>query len=134
MNRWIVAGVLLAVLVGLILMDEFGSEPVIVAPAGPTDVAAVEGAVTEPSVVDQEAKNAAEEVERVRRQADEACQGLVPGIEGLIGVERMDVIGSALYEKAGLTPEQVAALCRSLEGQPPEVVVAKLTEAAGLQP
>lgn len=132
MTRWIVAGLLLLVLVGLIVMDEVGftpAQPVVRAGAEPTGQEPAVGAVAA-EVVDAEAD--AKDV--VREPATEACAAVTAVLEAELGAEKLVVVGDALFEGKKMTADEVANLCRSLEGKPADVVVARVLEVSGTAP
>lgn len=128
MTRWIVAGVVVAVLIGLIVMDEMAFEATGPELAQTPDAANPEVPPPPPEPIDP----VAEAAEAARREAEPACTAVVAVLEAELGPDKRNDVGDALYRDKGLTPEQVAALCTSLQGKPAEEVVAKMLEASGI--
>jgi hypothetical protein len=139
MMRWMVAGLLLVVLVGLIMMDEMKpaeptvAPPDVFTPAG--EVAVVPAAV--PASDDPYdltgGENTLEHAEHVARDAAKsACDPVVAVLAAELSEEKRDAIGDAMYIEKKMTPEAVAELCRSMVGQPPEVVVTRFLEVSGV--
>lgn len=128
MTRWIVAGVVVVVLVGLIVMDELAFEA-----AGP-ELAQTPDAVdpaADPANPDPPGA-AVEGGETERREAEPACATVIATLKTELGAEKSDEVGNALYTDKGLTPAQVAEACTALEGKPAAEVVARMLELSGV--
>jgi hypothetical protein len=125
MTRWIVAGVVVAVLIGLIVMDEMAFEA-----AGPelAQTPDEENPTPDPAAPVEVVEGGQPE----RREAEPACATVIAALEAELGAEKRDEVGNALYEQKGLTPAQVAEACTSLEGKPSAEVVARMLELSGV--
>ncbi len=131
MLRWIVTGLLVVVFVGLIVFDETRTEsPLAPPPEVLTPEAAPLGNEAVTSVGGEGAVDHAEHEARDQAKAD--CDPVAAVIEAELGLEKREAIGDAMYVDKGMKPEEVAALCRAVAGQPDEVIVTRFLEASGL--
>jgi hypothetical protein len=132
MARWIVAGILLVVLVGLIVGDElglFGSTPTVATSPGPDAVTTgQENEGAEPEVVPEETDLQA------REDVLDTCKPVIAVLEQAGGVEYWMAVGDVLYEQKGYTPERVREICKELEGASADEVVARMQAESGLAP
>ncbi|MCB9681121.1 MAG: hypothetical protein H6733_06570 [Alphaproteobacteria bacterium] len=134
MGRWIVAGVLVLVLVGIIVGDEFGmwtSDPVAMEPVmvGASDSDTdTDGIVQVPgSVLEPEPEHTPPEIVA----ANKACEALVSGLVATKGDAWADKVGEALYG-SGMTADEVGSLCGELQTLDEDQVVARLSKLTGV--
>lgn len=138
MARWIVAGILLVVLVGAVVMDELGWDPF--SGQSPQPTAEELADVASGDVTGEDAVPAGPDVEGVeggpgpdgdpippdeyvdtdqvyKSQVDDACAPVVARLRDELGEEGDDLIGSALWE-GGLKPQQIRAFCKEVADLP----------------
>lgn len=129
MTRWIIAGVLLAVLIVLVVTDEMGYAPMEPGPDG--EVAALNAGE---DLVDPPPPGGEDTDEMRRIQVNEICRPTLDTLVAAGGEQFRDDVGNVLYGDQGMKPEQVADLCKSFEGKSQDEIVAKITELTGLTP
>lgn len=135
MQRWLVAGGVLALLVGMILYDEFGSAPV--DNGAPAAVASPDGAVVQPDMQamlqeeldDDEAR---EPDDPGARTAD--CDHMIAVLTAKGGQDYMEAVGEKLIDEQGMEVAALDAICRDLKGSSDEAILAKMAELSGLSP
>lgn len=127
-SRWIVAGVLIAALVGLLVVDETSGLLTGLAPGDTTADGAVEEAEDgEPG----EGELTVEEMELV----DNACDALAEKIVATYGEAYVADLEPALDPiVADKTPEERAALCNELTGLEGPQLSARITALGGPPP
>lgn len=131
MTRWIIAGVLLAVLIVLVVTDELGYAPMEggTIPGGEVPVL-TEGVL--PPVAPPLVGDDTDELKRI--EVNKTCQPILDLLVELGGEDYRDAVGNVLYGDKGMQPEDVEAICRDLVGKSKDQVVARVAELTGLQP
>ena len=138
MTRWIVAGVLIAVLVVVIVSDELsytpGSPEIAAAPEAPNDPAFGEpDGVPDPRFVEPQAEP--DDGSTVRLAVHDDCAQAVARLESVQGKPYADKVGDALWSKQGATPDTIKGICKDLNAiAEDDAFVAATAEASGVAP
>lgn len=135
MGRWIVAGVIIAILVALIVSDEFGFTP-----TGPTIMADQNNNEVEQAIDDAMAEELPQKEEMIegeelaRKETTAACKHVVDVLKAEGGNDYAEQVANSLFGARGMTIAQVTEFCAGLKGKDATEVLDAVARTSGVRP